>query len=263
MIAYRYLGVCFRNMTLHDIALKCFKRQLDLAWYFLSKTIFKLREVRDTPSELDAYDSLGMEYFYLGDLDRASYYHKRMTNYEKEPLNSELRSHRHNFVFKIQLEQPNRNYSHLLDILMKQIAGMYQSHKAYFGDDPDTQPMNVLSQTTQKFFVQQRTINLTPQCSETSVNFYNNKRRDPRFIVFESPLDRLIISGPADLSFVDLPSPYAHSDARCYGIEGKFSRSTGFNNLKRSNSYGRMSKIVKTHCPSIIAYLNKKKGVFL
>lgn len=39
-------------------------------------------------NELDAYDSIGMEYYYLKDIDRARYYHNRMMNNELEKVTS-------------------------------------------------------------------------------------------------------------------------------------------------------------------------------
>ena len=35
-------------------------------------------DLNDKQSELMAYDSIGMQCFYLGDLERARYYHDRM-----------------------------------------------------------------------------------------------------------------------------------------------------------------------------------------
>ena len=32
MVAYQQLGMCFRRLGMHELALKCFKKQLDLAW---------------------------------------------------------------------------------------------------------------------------------------------------------------------------------------------------------------------------------------
>ena len=35
-------------------------------------------ELNDKFAELSAYDSIGMQWFYLGELDKAKYYHERM-----------------------------------------------------------------------------------------------------------------------------------------------------------------------------------------
>lgn len=51
----------------HEQALYYLKKQLQLAWH-----------LHDTVSELEAYDSMGIEHYYLRDINRASYYHNRM-----------------------------------------------------------------------------------------------------------------------------------------------------------------------------------------
>ena len=44
-----------------------FKKQLELAW-----------EQNNLQAELSAYDNLSLEYFYLGELEKAHYYHDRI-----------------------------------------------------------------------------------------------------------------------------------------------------------------------------------------
>ena len=39
-----------------------------------------LRKENDNMNELEAYDSIGMQYYYLRNIDKAMYYHNRMMN---------------------------------------------------------------------------------------------------------------------------------------------------------------------------------------
>ena len=48
-------------------ALLCYKKELRLAWY-----------MKDIRNELEIYDKIGIVYYYLGDIQRASYYNGRM-----------------------------------------------------------------------------------------------------------------------------------------------------------------------------------------
>ena len=267
MIAYQYLGQCFRNMMMHELALKCFKRQLDLAWYYFAAqhdVYGKYREVRDPSSELDAYDSIGMEYFYLGDLDRARYYHKRMVDSDKEPVSSALRSHRHYFVFKVKMEQYGINFSHTMDIYLRQLSGIYQAPKGSIGGSRVPISTNVLSQTTRKYFTQQKTAPMTPKRSE-SVTTYNLKQKEQTKALdpVEAQLEKMIILDPSDLSLDDLPSP--HSNVENYTFEyasiDNNNSSSSQSLHQRSNSTLRSLKGSRAHFPELIAYINKKHKV--
>ena len=46
--------------------------------------ITKKRSEDDAKNELNAYDNIGIQYYYLNDIDRAKYYHNRMMNNELE-----------------------------------------------------------------------------------------------------------------------------------------------------------------------------------
>ena len=54
-------------MKEYENAIKCFKKQLEIAW---SKG--------DYSSEMLAYDKIAINYFYLSDLEKAKYYQERM-----------------------------------------------------------------------------------------------------------------------------------------------------------------------------------------
>lgn len=67
----------------------------------------KYREQHDEMMELEAYDSIGIEYYYLGNIEKSIYYHNRMMNGEIEKESSakdwsleELKKDRHNKAFK-------------------------------------------------------------------------------------------------------------------------------------------------------------------
>lgn len=65
----------------HDEAIEHFKKQLQYAMH-----------LNDKESELSSYDSIGMQYFYKGELEKAKYYHDRMVRGKVEKQScSELR----------------------------------------------------------------------------------------------------------------------------------------------------------------------------
>lgn len=49
----------------HEKALKCFKKQLEIAWVDSDKA-----------NEIKAYEKISLQYFYLGDLQKSKYYHE-------------------------------------------------------------------------------------------------------------------------------------------------------------------------------------------
>ena len=97
LVAYHYIGLCLHNMNIHDIALKCFQKQLLLSWYLFTKFT---RELKNIDMEFNSYENIGMEYFYMGNLNSAIYYHNKMIKGKKEPLDSNLRMLAHKFQLK-------------------------------------------------------------------------------------------------------------------------------------------------------------------
>jgi hypothetical protein len=61
-------------------AIKCYKKQLELAW-----------SLKDYSEEMLAYDMIAVNYFYLGDLTKSKYYETRMLRGQFEPKESKLR----------------------------------------------------------------------------------------------------------------------------------------------------------------------------
>lgn len=54
------LGTCYRELSQRDQAIDYFKCALSLAW-----------ELLDEDAEFRAYESLALEYFYSGDIEKA------------------------------------------------------------------------------------------------------------------------------------------------------------------------------------------------
>ena len=94
MRVYAQLGYCHRLLKDHEKALSYYKKQLEIAW-----------DEQDEEGELNAYDSMGLEYFYLGDIEKSSYYHDRMVRGKLESDSSVTKS-----VSKNLLENKRRNY---------------------------------------------------------------------------------------------------------------------------------------------------------
>lgn len=61
------IGMAYRTMRSHEIAIDYFKIQMSLAW-----------ELNDTATEVRSYDNLSQEYYYVGNIDKAKLYHERV-----------------------------------------------------------------------------------------------------------------------------------------------------------------------------------------
>ena len=66
MDAYENMGRCYQHLKKYENAIKSHKKQLEIAWV-----------VNDRQHELKAYDYLGMQYYYLGELNKSKYYNDR------------------------------------------------------------------------------------------------------------------------------------------------------------------------------------------
>ncbi len=67
-------------MKEYEKAVMCFKKQLQIAWH-----------ISNAEAEMSAYDNLSIQYFYLGDLERAKYYNDRMLRGKTEAKFSVIR----------------------------------------------------------------------------------------------------------------------------------------------------------------------------
>ena len=71
------LGTCYRQLRYHELAADYFKYSLSLAW-----------ELNDQTAEMRNYDNLAVEYFYIGNIDKAKLYHERVFRGRTELANS-------------------------------------------------------------------------------------------------------------------------------------------------------------------------------
>ena len=68
-------------MKEYKSAVKAFKKLLENSWKTNNKT-----------QEIEAYDALSIQYFYLGDIERSKYYHDRAITGSIEPKESKIRT---------------------------------------------------------------------------------------------------------------------------------------------------------------------------
>jgi len=64
MTAYKLLGKCYQELKFYDQSIQAYIKCLQFAWF-----------LEDGVQELKCYDLMGMQYYYMGDLARAQYYH--------------------------------------------------------------------------------------------------------------------------------------------------------------------------------------------
>ena len=64
----------------YENAAKCFKKQLELAW-----------RLNDLPGETRAYEHIGIQYYYLGFLEKSKYYNDRSIRGKSEKRDSKVR----------------------------------------------------------------------------------------------------------------------------------------------------------------------------
>lgn len=85
--SYKWLALVYQDHQKIELALMYLKKMLRLAW-----------AIGDHDRELLAYDLLGIQFYYLGEIDKASYFHQRMVNGELEPeLSAHFRIAKNNF----------------------------------------------------------------------------------------------------------------------------------------------------------------------
>eukprot|EP01016_Furgasonia_blochmanni_P005556 TRINITY_DN12162_c0_g3_i1.p1 TRINITY_DN12162_c0_g3~~TRINITY_DN12162_c0_g3_i1.p1 ORF type:complete len:202 (+),score=23.66 TRINITY_DN12162_c0_g3_i1:2-607(+) len=80
MKLYRWIGICYQEMMDYQRALAYFTKSLQCSW------LLKMQKY-----ELLAYDHIGIQHFYLGDVEKARSYHQRMMDCQVEPVDSPLR----------------------------------------------------------------------------------------------------------------------------------------------------------------------------
>lgn len=78
---YKGLGRCFQNLKKYETAKHYFTKVLQISW--LSK---------DTKNELYAYDSIGLQYYYMGKIEDAQFFHSKMAFGHFEENDSAIKS---------------------------------------------------------------------------------------------------------------------------------------------------------------------------
>ena len=66
MHIYKQLGYIYKSQTKYLKALKCFKKVLYISWF-----------LDDQSNELSAYEGIALNYFYLGNPQKALHYAER------------------------------------------------------------------------------------------------------------------------------------------------------------------------------------------
>lgn len=79
-IAYKQLSKCFQEIQNYKIAIFYLMKMLQIAWF-----------LKNTNDEVYIYDTLGIQYYYLGNLQMSEYYHDRAMKGMLEPPTSEIR----------------------------------------------------------------------------------------------------------------------------------------------------------------------------
>ncbi len=69
LVMYGQIGYAFHVLSEYEAALYYYKKQLQLSWDEGIKFV-----------ETDIYDNIGIEYYYLGDLEKSAYYHNASMN---------------------------------------------------------------------------------------------------------------------------------------------------------------------------------------
>ncbi len=89
MHSYKLMGKMYSMMKEYDKAILCFKKQLQLAWL-----------IGSFEGEMEAYDQLGIMYYYVGDLEKSKYYNDRMCRGKVEARFSIVRKMSQNHASK-------------------------------------------------------------------------------------------------------------------------------------------------------------------
>jgi len=108
--AYEAIGNSYKFLNQYEKSVKCYKKQIELAWV-----------LNDKDSELRAYDNIGIQYFYLGNRDKAKYYHERMISGKVEKPKSEVKEK----VLK-KFEDKNFQLFYNKDLSMKSNEKLFQ-----------------------------------------------------------------------------------------------------------------------------------------
>jgi hypothetical protein len=76
----RGLARCYQETQSYRIAVRCYKKLLETAW-----------DTCDSEAEIQAYDGLALQYFYLGQVQKTAYYQDRAARGKLEKRDSKVR----------------------------------------------------------------------------------------------------------------------------------------------------------------------------
>ena len=75
MYAFKQMGFCMNCDKDHIMALKAFKKQLQMAWH-----------LRHFPGEFSSYENIAITYFYMGKIEKSHYYIDRVYRGKTEAM---------------------------------------------------------------------------------------------------------------------------------------------------------------------------------
>ena len=103
MITYKQLGYIYRNLKDYQKAVSCFRKYLQLAWFN-----------EDLGAELEAYENLSIDYFYIGLMEKAVFYDKKFQEGIFEKPDSDVRKMAvgmiKNMIVNFKAGRPNGRY---------------------------------------------------------------------------------------------------------------------------------------------------------
>eukprot|EP00347_Sterkiella_histriomuscorum_P022582 403337936 len=114
-VAYKHMGKCYQELKNSKCAIRCFKKLLENAW-----------DTNDFEAEINSYEGLGIQYYYLGDLKRSQYYTDRMMRGKIEKKDSKIRE-----IYLTQLEyrRQDRLKNSVKFVQVKEIAQRLENIK--------------------------------------------------------------------------------------------------------------------------------------
>ncbi|CAI2386636.1 unnamed protein product [Moneuplotes crassus] len=112
---YTEMGLCYQQLKEFKKAIRCFKKLLETSW-----------KIEDKYQEARSFDYLGIQYFYLGNIERANYYHSRWLNGSYESNSSNIRRVYSN-ISKRKFKYPIVKESQLYFETEKNVEDLYKS----------------------------------------------------------------------------------------------------------------------------------------
>jgi len=167
----------------------------------------------------------------MGMLDKANFYHSRMMAGQKEPLESDLRTTRHNIF------QHHENYIAKFRIMHNYAIKVYM-------DEIEKEYKNIRN------------------LAEHQLRFFSSNKPNNAAITYRKSKPYKMVEGtikfakdPSDLSFLDLPSPHSNHDFNASPLFSK--RHTARIEMDYKLKFER--RILR--CPQLVHYLHKRRSM--